>query len=159
MRAARTELFSTPAASSDPVPATPVAPVVVSDNKEDKKGKAAAGPIKVGCYFGLWYMFNIGYNIYNKRLLNVLPLPWMTAAAQMGIGLLYVFPLWATKLRKAPKLSKGALGPLRYDVQWSRWCSILCMRYINSRPLFCFVVHPNHACLNTTRRDGIQQQL
>lgn len=35
------------------------------------------------------------------------------ASAQLGIGLLYVFPLWLTKLRKAPKLAKGALKPLR----------------------------------------------
>lgn len=53
------------------------------------------------------------YNIYNKRVLNVLPIPWLMASAQLGIGLLYVFPLWLTKLRKAPKLAKGSLGPLR----------------------------------------------
>lgn len=41
-------------------------------------------------------------------------MPWLMASAQLGIGLLYVFPLWLTKLRKAPKLAKGALGPLRY---------------------------------------------
>ncbi len=54
------------------------------------------------------------YNIYNKRILNVLPMPWLMASAQLGIGLLYVFPLWMTKLRKAPKLAEGSLGPLRY---------------------------------------------
>lgn len=115
VRAARIELFSTPAASSDPVAATPVAPIVASGEKDGSEVKAAAGSVKVAAYFGLWYLFNIGYNIYNKRLLNVLPLPWMAATAQMGIGLFYVLPLWATKLRKAPKLSEGALGPLRYD--------------------------------------------
>lgn len=57
------------------------------------------------------------YNIYNKRVLNILPMPWLVASAQLGIGLLYVFPLWLTKLRKAPKLADGALGPLRY-VAW-----------------------------------------
>lgn len=54
------------------------------------------------------------YNIYNKRVLNILPMPWLMASAQLGIGLLYVFPLWLTKLRKAPKLAEGSLGPLRY---------------------------------------------
>lgn len=44
-------------------------------------------------------------------------MPWLMASAQLGIGLLYVFPLWLTKLRKAPKLADGALGPLRY-VAW-----------------------------------------
>ncbi|CBN78131.1 conserved unknown protein [Ectocarpus siliculosus] len=105
-RAARTELFSTPAASGDkdaaPSPASAV----------EKEAKASPSMVKVTAYFGLWYLFNIGYNIYNKRVLNILPMPWLMASAQLGIGLLYVFPLWLTKLRKAPKLADGALGPL-----------------------------------------------
>lgn len=56
------------------------------------------------------------YNIYNKRILNVLPMPWLMASAQLGIGLLYVFPLWITKLRKAPKLAEGSLKPLRWVI-------------------------------------------
>lgn len=108
-RTARTELFSTPAASDEQVSPPAVTAVV----PVEKDGKAAAGMLKVTAYFGLWYLFNIGYNIYNKRLLNVLPMPWLVASTQLGIGLLYVLPLWATKIRKAPKLAKGALGPLR----------------------------------------------
>lgn len=110
-RVARTELFSTPAASDgqvSPPAVTAVVPV-------EKEAKASAGMVKVTAYFGLWYIFNIGYNIYNKRLLNVLPMPWLVASAQLGTGLLYVLPLWITNIRKAPKLAKGALGPLRSD--------------------------------------------
>lgn len=110
-RTARTELFSTPAAA-DGQASPPALPVVVPAVKEVE---ASPGMLKVTAYFGLWYLFNIGYNIYNKRLLNVLPTPWLVASAQLGIGLLYVLPLWATKIRKAPKLAKGALGPLRSD--------------------------------------------
>lgn len=110
-RDARNELFSASAASDEKV--TP--PALPTGASMEKEVKAPAGTLKVTAYFGLWYLFNIGYNIYNKRVLNVLPLPWIIASAQLGIGLLYVFPLWATKLRKAPKLAKGALGPLRYD--------------------------------------------
>lgn len=52
-RAARTLLFSTPAASGeDSAPA----PVVAAE----KGGKAAPSAIKVTAYFGLWYLFNIG---------------------------------------------------------------------------------------------------
>ena len=110
-RTVRTERFSTPTASDGQV-SPPVLPAVVPAEKEVE---ASAGMLKVTAYFGLWYIFNIGYNIYNKRLLNVLPMPWMVASAQLGIGLLYVLPLWVTKIRKAPKLAKGALGPLRSD--------------------------------------------
>jgi len=35
--------------------------------------------LKVGGYFALWYGLNIGYNIYNKKALNALPLPWTMA--------------------------------------------------------------------------------
>lgn len=111
-RAARTSLFSAPAARNEAAPVMPSGVVAKAKTTPKKK----AGPIKVAGYFGLWYLFNIGYNIYNKRVLNVCPLPWSIAAAQLGIGLLYVFPLWLTTLRKAPKLAKGALRPLRFVV-------------------------------------------
>lgn len=111
VRSARTELFSTLDASTLDASDDQEEPVALPVKTE---GKAPVGTLKVTAYFGLWYLFNIGYNIYNKRVLNVLPLPWIIASTQLGIGLLYVFPLWATKLRKAPKLAEGALKPLRY---------------------------------------------
>jgi hypothetical protein len=43
---------------------------------------------------------NAGYNIYNKKALNVLPLPWLVGLVQLSIGLSYVFPLWLTGIRK-----------------------------------------------------------
>jgi solute carrier family 35 protein E1 len=61
--------------------------------------------LKVGTYFALWYLFNIGYNIYNKQALNVLAFPWTIALIQMATGILYFTPLWLLGLRKAPKLS------------------------------------------------------
>lgn len=61
--------------------------------------------LKVGTFFSLWYILNIGYNIYNKRILNAVPLPWTIGAIQLWVGLLYFFPLWITGIRKAPILS------------------------------------------------------
>lgn len=111
-RAVRTSLFSSPPPAENDAAEAVVKSVEEAADKVtgDKKKK---GAVQVAAYFGLWYLFNIGYNIYNKRVLNIYPLPWIIATAQMGIGLLYVFPLWMSKLRKAPKLAKGALGPLR----------------------------------------------
>ena len=61
--------------------------------------------LKTGSFFALWYLFNIGYNIYNKKALNALPIPYTMAALQLFVGIPYVALLWATGLRKAPKLS------------------------------------------------------
>ena len=41
-------------------------------------------------YFMLWYVLNIGYNIYNKQALNALPLPWTFGLIQMFAGIPYV---------------------------------------------------------------------
>jgi len=53
----------------------------------------------------LWYALNVVYNDTNKTVLKVLDLPWTVSVLQLGIGLLYVGPLWLVGLRKAPKLS------------------------------------------------------
>lgn len=66
---------------------------------------AKSESLKVGVYFMLWYILNIGYNIYNKKLLNALPLPWLMASVQLVVGIFYVLPLWILKIRKAPKVS------------------------------------------------------
>jgi len=65
-----------------------------------------------GGFFGLWYLFNIGYNIYNKKALNALPIPYTMAALQLFVGIPYVAALWVTGLRKAPKLSTDNIKTL-----------------------------------------------
>mmetsp|Transcript_47853 Transcript_47853/g.88744 ORF Transcript_47853/g.88744 Transcript_47853/m.88744 type:complete len:396 (-) Transcript_47853:195-1382(-) len=68
--------------------------------------------LQIGTYFALWYLFNIGYNIYNKQALNVLDYPWTVATIQMATGILYFVPMWLTGARKAPKLSGEDLKTL-----------------------------------------------
>ena len=74
-----------------------------SEAAEEKDGIMET--LTTGAFFGLWYLFNIGYNIYNKKALNALPIPYTMAALQLFVGIPYVALLWATGLRKAPKLS------------------------------------------------------
>lgn len=73
---------------------------------------ALKNTIQIGCYFALWYLFNIGYNIYNKQALNALDYPWTIAFIQMAAGIVYFVPLWILGLRKAPKLSFDDLKTL-----------------------------------------------
>merc|ERR1719231_1510644 len=68
--------------------------------------------ITTGSFFALWYLFNIGYNIYNKKALNALPIPYTMAALQLLVGIPYVAALWATGLRKAPVLSNDNIKTL-----------------------------------------------
>ena len=48
-------------------------------------------------YFALWYILNVAYNIYNKRLLNAVPLPWTVAMLQIVMGIPYAMGLWAVR--------------------------------------------------------------
>jgi solute carrier family 35 protein E1 len=86
--------------------------VVSGGDEPEVKKSALADTLETGLYFALWYLFNIGYNIYNKQALNVLAYPWTIATIQMATGIAYFLPLWLTGLRKAPKLSADDLKTL-----------------------------------------------
>ena len=68
--------------------------------------------LKTGSFFALWYLFNIGYNIYNKKTLNALPIPYTMATIQLAVGIPYALLLWATKVRKAPELTTDEIKTL-----------------------------------------------
>jgi len=77
---------------------------VASVSKEDDLKKR----IKIGGLFGLWYALNIGYNVYNKKVLNLVPnLTYTVAFLQLFLGLFYVLPVWGLKIRTGPELSKN----------------------------------------------------
>ena len=78
-----------------------------------KEGRSLKKTLKVGSLFGLWYALNIGYNITNKRALNISPsLPWTVAFLQLFIGLFYVMPTWLLKLRAKPELTTDEVKKL-----------------------------------------------
>jgi solute carrier family 35 protein E1 len=89
------------AAASDPAAVEAAAPA----EEEAAASSSMAETLTTGAFFALWYLFNIGYNIYNKKALNALPIPYTMATLQLFVGIPYVAVLWATGLRKAPKLS------------------------------------------------------
>ena len=75
-------------------------------NKSDS-GDGLMHRLKVAFYFGLWYALNILYNISNKKVLNVLPLPLTVASIQLGIGAMYVGAIWFLQIRPMPRLTPG----------------------------------------------------
>jgi len=75
--------------------------------------KGMAHRLKVGGLFGLWYALNIGYNIYNKKVLNTVPsLTYIVGWLQLALGLLYVFPVWGLGIRKKPELTADEIKTL-----------------------------------------------
>merc|ERR1719252_127820 len=70
------------------------------------------GTVLTLLYFAIWYFFNVAYNIYNKKTLNSLPLPWSIALFQLFAGIPYVALVWGVGLRKTPKLSKDDIKTL-----------------------------------------------
>lgn len=74
-----------------------------SDALEEKKEEVAvkaAGGAKLGLIFGLWYFNNVVFNIYNKKVLNAFPAPWLTSTLSLVAGSSIMAFLWATKLQK-----------------------------------------------------------
>ncbi|XP_057497145.1 xylulose 5-phosphate/phosphate translocator, chloroplastic-like isoform X1 [Actinidia eriantha] len=71
--------------------------------------------LQLAVVFGLWYFQNIVFNIYNKKVLNIFPFPWLLASFQLFVGSVWMFFLWSFKLQPCPKISKpfivALLGP------------------------------------------------
>jgi len=70
----------------------------------------AAWSIKAGLYFGLWYFFNIFYNVANKKALNALELPWLQSLACVAVGMPYILLMWAVGARPVPNISKEMIA-------------------------------------------------
>lgn len=89
------------------------ATVIASTATTTEPTRSLAETLKVGSFFALWYAFNIGYNISNKKVLNAVPtLTWTVALLQLVIGLIYVLPIWALGIRKAPVLNASEIKNL-----------------------------------------------
>merc|ERR1719443_1467531 len=62
---------------------------------------------KLGACFFAWFFLNVMYNITNKKCQNAFPMPWTMTVVSLAVGVPYILMLWASGLRKAPKLNKG----------------------------------------------------
>lgn len=84
-------------------------------NPEGENVAPKSKNLKLALVFGLWYFQNIVFNIYNKKVLNIFPFPWLLASFQLLVGSLWMLVLWSSKLQPCPKISKpfiiALLGP------------------------------------------------
>jgi len=67
---------------------------------------------KIGACFGVWFFLNIMYNLSTKQCQNAFPMPWTLATISLVVGIPYVLFMWATGLRKAPKINPDGWAKL-----------------------------------------------
>jgi solute carrier family 35 protein E1 len=59
--------------------------------------------VKIGIYFATWWALNVVFNIYNKKVLNVFPYPWLTSTLSLACGSLMMLVSWATRIADPPE--------------------------------------------------------
>uniref|UniRef100_A0A6N2LDN7 Sugar phosphate transporter domain-containing protein n=1 Tax=Salix viminalis TaxID=40686 RepID=A0A6N2LDN7_SALVM len=79
---------------------------------EGRKKSSLTKTLQLGLLFGLWYLFNIYFNIYNKQVLKVFPNPVTITAAQFAVGTVLVSFMWTFNLYKKPKVSGAQLAAI-----------------------------------------------
>lgn len=59
--------------------------------------------LKIGVYFATWWFLNVIFNIYNKKVLNAFPFPWLTSTLSLAAGSLIMLISWALRIAETPK--------------------------------------------------------
>merc|ERR1719231_882345 len=60
--------------------------------------------LKLAFLFTTWFSLNVMYNITNKKCQNAFPMPWTMTVVSLFVGIPWVMLLWASGIRKAPKI-------------------------------------------------------
>lgn len=68
---------------------------------EQEEGSAQR--VKIGLYFATWWALNVVFNIYNKKVLNVFPYPWLTSTLSLAAGSAMMLASWETGVVDAPE--------------------------------------------------------
>ncbi|KAM4124863.1 hypothetical protein ACJW30_01G266900 [Castanea mollissima] len=84
---------------------------LVPENTGDTvKPSGVIKTLRLGFMFGIWYILNIYFNIYNKQVLKVYPFPATVTAFQFGFGSLMVALMWASNSYIRPKITPQQLA-------------------------------------------------
>lgn len=85
-----------------------------SEEAEKKPTGFAAfwAKVKLPVYVGLWYFFNVQYNIQNKKLLKVFSATWAVSWIQLAAGIPIALAMWGTGLLRKPSVTKDDLWKL-----------------------------------------------
>ncbi|KAE8663933.1 Phosphoenolpyruvate/phosphate translocator 1 [Hibiscus syriacus] len=75
---------------------------------EGEKSGSLVKTLELGLLFGLWYLFNIYFNIYNKQVLKVYHYPVTVTVIQFAVGTVLVALMWTFNLYKRPKITASS---------------------------------------------------
>ena len=92
---------NTPGSPDPKVPEKPTSDMKVDDLAAAVK---AAQRLKIAVYFAVWWSLNVVFNIYNKKVLNVYPFPWLTSTLSLAAGSAIMLVSWAFKIVKPPEV-------------------------------------------------------
>uniref|UniRef100_A0AAU8GRD6 Phosphoenolpyruvate-phosphate translocator 2 n=1 Tax=Anoectochilus roxburghii TaxID=569774 RepID=A0AAU8GRD6_9ASPA len=80
-----------------------------SAGESSAKSNELVQTLQLGSLFGLWYLFNIYFNIYNKQVLKVFPNPLTITTCQFLVGTVLILFMWITNIYKSPKITSSQL--------------------------------------------------
>lgn len=78
-------------------------PIHINIELDEQAKAAAAQKLKIGLYFAAWWSLNVVFNIYNKKVLNAFPFPWLTSTLSLAAGSLMMLVSWVLRVVEAPK--------------------------------------------------------
>ncbi|KAL9236333.1 hypothetical protein vseg_011017 [Gypsophila vaccaria] len=73
-----------------------------SSENPEIAAEEAKKKVKIGVYFATWWGLNVIFNIYNKKVLNAYPYPWLTSTLSLAMGSFIMLLSWVTRLADAP---------------------------------------------------------
>ncbi|KAL1554164.1 triose phosphate/phosphate translocator, non-green plastid, chloroplastic-like [Salvia divinorum] len=77
-----------------------------------KPKSSSMDTVVLGSLFGLWYLFNIYFNIYNKQVLKAFHYPMTVTLVQFAVGSVLVVTMWTLNQYKRPKISGSQLAAI-----------------------------------------------
>jgi len=86
---------------------------VGASNEYADGGEEKRFPIEL--YFAVWWSLNAVFNIYNKKVLNAFPFPWLTSVLSLAMGSAIMLALWGTRFVEPPDVDGAfwqALAPV-----------------------------------------------
>ncbi|XP_051133462.1 phosphoenolpyruvate/phosphate translocator 1, chloroplastic-like [Andrographis paniculata] len=83
-----------------------------ADAAESPKSKPLVETLVLGSLFGLWYLFNIYFNIYNKQVLKAFHYPMTVTLVQFSLGSALIVLMWTFNLYKRPKVTGAQLAAI-----------------------------------------------